>query len=243
MKYAFRTDKGKKRETNQDSCIAFCPEENVCFAVVCDGMGGGNAGDVASLLAVNTIYERVKSSWRKGMSADSVKNLLLTSISAANICVYDAATAQKELFGMGTTVVAAVLMADHLSVAHAGDSRAYLSTDEGLRLLTRDHSVVQAMVDAGEISAAEAKGHPQRNYITRALGVDEHIDVDFTDFSIRPGEKVLLCSDGLSNYVSEEQIDVLLHTSPEDFIPKRLIDAANDNGGGDNITAVVIISQ
>ena len=240
MNYSFRTDKGKKRESNQDACIAFCPAENACFAAVCDGMGGGNAGDVASLLAVNTISERVKAGWRADMSVDSVKNLLLTSITAANICVYDAACAQQELSGMGTTVVAAVLIDGELILAHAGDSRAYLSAQDGLRRLTRDHSLVQAMVDAGAISPEAAAGHPRRNYITRALGVDERIEIEFTEAQMQKGERLLLCSDGLFNFVPEETIQTLMQSEPEDFIPKRLIDAANDGGGGDNISAVVI---
>lgn len=240
MNYSFKTDKGKKRESNQDACTAFCPADNACFAAVCDGMGGGNAGDVASLLAVNTISERVKAGWRADMSADSVKNLLLTSITAANICVFDAAAAEQKLSGMGTTVVAAVILGDELILAHAGDSRAYLSAPEGLTRLTRDHSLVQAMVDAGTLSPEAAAGHPRRNYITRALGVDERIDIEFTECPIRKGDRLLLCSDGLSNFVPEDQIQLLMQSEPESFIAQRLIDAANDSGGGDNVTAVVI---
>ena len=240
MNYSFRTDKGKKRESNQDACNAFSPADNACFGVVCDGMGGGNAGDVASLLAVNTISERVKAGWHEGMTADSVKNLLLTSITAANICVYDAACAQPELSGMGTTVVAAAIVGDELVLAHAGDSRAYLSTEEALQRLTRDHSLVQAMVDAGTLSPEAAAEHPRRNYITRALGVNERIEIEFTEARVNKGDRLLLCSDGLFNFVPEEQIRQLMQSEPEEFISKRLIDAANDGGGGDNVSAVVI---
>lgn len=240
MNYSFKTDKGKKRESNQDACVAFSLDEQVCFAAVCDGMGGGNAGDVASLLAVNTVSERVKAGWHADMTADSVKNLLLTSITAANICVFDAANAQPELSGMGTTVIAAVILGNRAILAHAGDSRAYLSTADGLRRLTRDHTLVQAMVDAGTLSPEAAAAHPRRNYITRALGVDERIEIEFTETSLQKGDRLLLCSDGLFNFVPEPRIRELMQSEPESFIPKRLIDAANDGGGGDNVSAVVI---
>ena len=141
---------------------------------------------------------------------------------------------------MGTTVVAAAVLGEELVIAHAGDSRAYLAGPEGLRLLTRDHSVVQAMVDAGTLSPEQAAGHPRRNYITRALGVDEHIEIEFTQAVFGPEDRLLLCTDGLSNYVPAETVLSLMRSDPADFIPKRLIDAANDGGGGDNITAVVI---
>ena len=173
------------------------------------------------------------------MSASSIQNLLLTSITAANICVYDASVSKKELFGMGTTVVAAVVSGDTLVVAHAGDSRAYVFDGE-LRAVTRDHSVVQEMVDAGSITAAEARSHPVKNYITRALGVEERIEIDFCEATLSGGEKILLCSDGLTNYVSEEAIGEILREFPTEFIPQRLIEAANAGGGGDNVTAAVI---
>ena len=223
MKYAYQTDKGMKRQSNQDACVAFCPDAHACFAIVCDGMGGSNAGDVASLMAVNTVYERVKAAWRTDMTAQSVQNLLLTSITAANICVYDASAANKELFGMGTTVVAAVVIEKTLVIAHAGDSRAYVF-DGALHAVTRDHSVVQELVDSG----------------TRALGVEEHIEIDFFDMQLQGTEKILLCSDGLTNFVSEAEICEILDKSDVQDVPQRLIDRANANGGGDNITAVII---
>ncbi|MBQ7689140.1 MAG: Stp1/IreP family PP2C-type Ser/Thr phosphatase [Clostridia bacterium] len=239
MKYAYQTDKGMKRQSNQDACVAFCPDAHACFAIVCDGMGGSNAGDVASLMAVNTVYERVKAAWRTDMTAQSVQNLLLTSITAANICVYDASAANKELFGMGTTVVAAVVIEKTLVIAHAGDSRAYVF-DGALHAVTRDHSVVQELVDSGMITAAQAGKHPEKNFITRALGVEEHIEIDFFDMQLQGTEKILLCSDGLTNFVSEAEICEILDKSDVQDAPQRLIDRANANGGGDNITAVII---
>ena len=229
------------RETNQDNCMAACHDEDSCVAVVCDGMGGAKAGDVASEIAVKTIDERVAASWRKGMSNESVINMLTTAIQAANICVYDRSTEDPELSGMGTTVVAAVVINDRLVVAHAGDSRAYLFADGRLTRLTKDHSLVQSMVDAGMITEEQAEVHPNKNYITRALGIDEKIEIDFSEYTFRQGEKVLLCSDGLTNFVSEEEIAEILSTDPYETYAERLIAAANRNGGGDNVTAVVVL--
>ena len=242
MKYSILTDKGIVRDSNQDSCMAVCPDEDSCFAVVCDGMGGANAGDVASDIAVKTITERVTAGWRSGMSNESVINLLASAITAANIAVYDRAEEDPSLAGMGTTVVAAVVIRDRLVVAHAGDSRAYSLTDR-LTCLTKDHSLVQSMVDEGLITEEQARVHPKKNYITRALGIEEKIEIDFSEFSFSPGEKVLLCSDGLTNFVTDEDICGILSEGPYETYARRLVNAANGNGGGDNISAVVILQE
>ena len=238
MKYAFETDKGLKRSINQDSCNAFALDPETVFAVVCDGMGGASAGEIASAIAVETISERVHSGWRDGISDDSIRNLMLTSLTAANINVYDYSLTHPGCRGMGTTVVAVVLRGDRGITAHAGDSRAYLLTDH-LIPVTKDHSFVQNLLDQGKISVEEAKTHPQRNYITRALGVDEYIDIDFNTFALDKGSKVLICSDGLYNFVSEADITSVLLSGDENAA-KQLISMANNNGGGDNITAVII---
>ena len=139
------TDRGVVRATNQDNCMAACPDDDSCFAVVCDGMGGALGGDVASEIAVKTISGRIAAGWRAGMSNESLVNLLTTSITAANICVLDRAEEDPRLRGMGTTVVAAAIQQDRLVIAHVGDSRAYAFTDR-LEQLTKDHSLVQDMV-------------------------------------------------------------------------------------------------
>ena len=238
MKYAFETDRGLKRSINQDCCNAFNLDQNTVFAVVCDGMGGASAGEIASAIAVETISERIRGGWRDGISVDSIRNLMLTSITAANINVYDYSTTHPGCRGMGTTVVAVVLRGDRGIAAHAGDSRAYLFTDR-LISVTKDHSLVQDLLDQGKITKEEAKTHPKKNYITRALGVEEDIDIDFNTFAFDAGSKVLICSDGLYNFVSEADITSVLLSGAEDAA-KQLIKTANGNGGGDNITAVII---
>lgn len=241
MKYSVMTDKGIKRATNQDSCFVECLNESSCFAVVCDGMGGGNAGNVASDIAVKTISQRVNLSWRTDMSIASAQNILTTAVAAANICVYDEAQTNTELNGMGTTVVAAIILNGRLVIAHAGDSRAYIAGKE-LKKITKDHSLVQNMLDAGELTVTQAQHHPDKNYITRALGIEEHLETDFTQCDFGVGEKLLLCSDGLTNFVSEEEIFRIMTQFPTQEAAQLLIDKANENGGGDNITAVVIES-
>ena len=224
---------------NQDACMAFCPDDGSCFAIVCDGMGGGNAGDVAAQLTVEMVTARVRSTWRRNMTAQSAEYLLLTALTAANVCVYDASHATPELSGMGTTSVACILVQDMLVVAHAGDSRAY-SFNGGLRQLTRDHSWVQDQVDIGAITQEQAFSHPRKNLITRALGVEERIKLDISSFPMTGKETIILCSDGLTNYVEEARIAEIMKTVPFDGSPRRLIDEANANGGGDNITVALI---
>lgn len=238
MRYSMKTDKGVVRKTNQDSCFVTVFDDGSCFAVVCDGMGGPNAGDVASEIAVKNISERFIAGWRNKISVESVRNLLETSIVAANICVFDAAEKDETLKGMGTTVVAAVLTGDTLVIAHVGDSRAYLIADD-IRLLTRDHSLVQELVDSGQLSELDAKTYPYKNVITRAIGISDHVDIDFSQHIISSTDKVLLCSDGLTNFISENEIFRLITENPPEEVSPLLVSTANRNGGGDNVTAVV----
>ncbi len=237
--YSCVTDKGRKRLTNQDACFACKPDENSCIAVVCDGMGGERAGDIASGIAVKAITERLCGGWRRDMKDSSVVNLLTTAVNAANILVYDAARSSEEYRGMGTTVAAAVIREPNMIVVHAGDSRCYVY-DGKLKRVTKDHSFVQELVDSGRITESEAEKHPERNYITRAIGVAEHIDLDFNTVPISQNVKVLICSDGLYNFVGNEEIEHILSTCGVDDAASRLVSAANENGGGDNITAVVV---
>lgn len=238
MRYSLKTDKGIVRTSNQDSCFVTVFDDDSCFAVVCDGMGGPKAGDVASQIAIKNISERFIAGWRNGISMSSVKNLLTTAINAANICVYDAAASNENYQGMGTTLVAAVVINDDMVIANIGDSRAYLAANE-LKVLTKDHSLVQQLIDTGELSEEAAKSFPYKNVITRALGIDEHIEIDFSEYKIGSGEFVLLCSDGLTNFVSESEILGIIKNNPVEAVAEKLINAANSNGGGDNITAVV----
>lgn len=239
MKYSIKTDKGIERAVNQDACFAAYPDDASCFAVVCDGMGGANAGEIASDIAVKTVSERVLMGWRHNITAGSVENLLTSAISAANICVFDESLTDESKKGMGTTIVAAAVVGEECVIANAGDSRAYLIGADKVRL-THDHSYVQMLIDKGLITEEEALSHPHRNYITRALGIAEHIDIDFTSVSVSAGDKILLCSDGLTNYVSENVIFDIVKKEKTEDIPSILIEHANSNGGGDNITAAVI---
>ena len=239
MKYSLMTDKGIIRPTNQDSCFVSLLDADSCLAVVCDGMGGSNAGDIASDIAVKTISERITAAWRAGITAASAVNLLTTAITAANICIYDYANENKQFSGMGTTVVAAIVIKDSLVVAHAGDSRAYLFGSQ-MKCITKDHSLVQDMVDAGRLTAEQARFHPDKNYITRALGIEERVEIDFSELPFDKKDKLLLCSDGLTNFVSESKMSEIMSVQKTEDIAEQLIREANNNGGGDNITAVVI---
>ena len=195
MKIAAKSDIGKVRESNQDAYATGEMPDGVAWAVVCDGMGGAAGGNVASETAVKIISEQITSAYRGSMRSKSIKNLLVTAINAANISVFDIAQANSKLAGMGTTVVCALVADGVAYIAHAGDSRAYLLHTKPEQL-TRDHSVVQEMVDTGRITPDEAKVHPSKNIITRALGVLPEIRVDICDHHISNKNILLLCNDG-----------------------------------------------
>ncbi|MBQ1895195.1 MAG: Stp1/IreP family PP2C-type Ser/Thr phosphatase [Clostridia bacterium] len=240
MRISAKTDVGKVRPNNQDSYAAGEFQNGVTWVVVCDGMGGYRGGNIASSAAVKTISERITGSYRENMTSSSIKNLLVTSITNANFEIFDMAAANEELKGMGTTVVAALITKKAIYIAHAGDSRAYLAADGKLRQITKDHSVVQELVDSGEITREQAMDHPQKNLITRALGVEEIVKVDFTVEDIKGDETLLICTDGLTNEVTEDEILRVLSEKPFEEVADTLVDMANENGGNDNITAVAI---
>ena len=240
MKISARTDVGIVRSNNQDSYAAGEFQNGVAWAVVCDGMGGNAGGNIASSTAVKSISERITSIYRETMTSSSIKNLLVTAITNANFEIYDMAADNLDLLGMGTTVVAAIMTKNTLYIAHAGDSRAYLVTKEEIRQLTRDHSVVQDLVDRGEITPEQARTHPRKNLITRALGVDESLKVDFTVEDLKGDETLLICTDGLSNMVEPLDIYRVVADNPHEEIAEILVNQANENGGEDNITVVAI---
>lgn len=240
MRIVAKTDIGLKRVCNEDSYAAGELPGSVAWAVVCDGMGGATGGNIASSTAVKLISERISSGYHKGMTSNSIRNILISAITAANFSVFDISRENPELTGMGTTVVVAILVDGVACIAHAGDSRAYILSKSGLRQLTKDHSFVQEMVDNGSLTEDEAKIDPRKNIITRALGVDEDIRIDFCEEFLDEDDVLLICTDGLTNYVTESEICDITNESNYYEYAEKLVNRANSNGGGDNITVVTL---
>ncbi|MDY5243460.1 MAG: Stp1/IreP family PP2C-type Ser/Thr phosphatase [Eubacterium sp.] len=240
MKIVAKTDKGLVRESNQDAyAVGELPGE-VAWAVVCDGMGGAAGGNIASALAVKVISDKITASYNEKMRSASIKNLLDSAITAANIEVYDMAYSRNDLNGMGTTVVAVIVRDSVAYIAHAGDSRAYTVKDYDVQQVTVDHSLVQNLVDRGEITKEQAEHHPNKNVITRAVGVDKRIDIDYSEVELDNNETLILCTDGLSNYVTNDEMVEDIKDGQYYAFADRLVKRANKNGGGDNITVVAI---
>lgn len=240
MRIVAKTDKGNVRESNQDAYAVGEFSDEVVWAVVCDGMGGAAGGNIASSLATKVISEKINVSYRENMKDASIKNMLDTALTAANIEVYDMASEKAELRGMGTTVVCAIVKDNQAFIAHAGDSRAYVLGGGTINQVTTDHSMVQDLLDRGKITSEQALHHPNKNIITRAVGVENYIDIDFDQVDLADDSTLLLCTDGLSNYVTDEQIVELTSDGKHYAFADRLVNEANKNGGGDNITVVVI---
>ena len=237
MVYA-HTDIGNGRSENQD-CVDSAVLEDAVFAVVCDGMGGSNAGREASSRAVAIIKERIIKSYRSDFDINKIRNLLVAAVKTANAVVYDLGSAVPEWNGMGTTCVACLLRNGLVHTVNVGDSRAYLVTHE-IRQITKDHSMVMNLYERGDITKEELKNHPKRNVITRAVGVAENVEPDYFKNELPQGGAVILCTDGLSNYCDEGvMFRMTKDLSPEE-LPKALVKNALDNGSGDNITAAVM---
>lgn len=226
------TDAGRVREHNEDA-IAWDTEQG--WAVLADGMGGHNAGEVASAIAVEVISEQFKATG----TAEPV-TMLQAAVEQANSAIYQQATSQTRLHTMGTTVVAIRLDGQILHCAHVGDSRLYRLRGGELQQLTRDHSLVQELVEEGMINAEQARNSEQKNVITRALGLEAGIEVEMSEETMCSEDCYLLCSDGLSDRLRDEEIAALLVGEALPEVARSLIDAANERGGEDNISVIVL---
>lgn len=236
MKACSITDIGKKRSMNQDYVYASDqPVGNLNnLLIVADGMGGHNAGDLASRYTVQEMLAYIKES-----EEDRPVPLLSMAIHHANEQVLEKAESEKELEGMGTTLVAATVQDEYLYVANVGDSRLYL-IDGGIEQITHDHSLVEEMIRIGELQRKDAKNYPDRNVITRAIGVRVPVRVDFFDVKLEHGDIILLCSDGLTNMVEDEEIlEIVKKSGSIEEAAGALVDTANKNGGKDNISVVL----
>lgn len=235
------TDVGRHRKDNQDSC-AFRELDGAALLVVCDGMGGAQAGGVASSVAVESFSAAVEERFAQGSRDDPEwwEDVLAEACGLANRKVYELARTNPEYQGMGTTLVAALALPGESYVVNVGDSRCYLMENGMIRQVTVDHSLVQLLVDRGEITAEEARRHPQKNLITRALGVEPTVACDLLRVETGQDSRLLLCSDGLSNVLPDP---VLLQTSLEEREPeelcRRLLDMTLEQGAPDNVTVVL----
>lgn len=230
-RYSALTDVGKKRTSNQDShyvCDKWC--------IIADGMGGHNGGEVASQTAI----EIIKTSLMQ--QSLSIGALLKTAINNANTAIYNMSLEDPNLEGMGTTAVLCYFDENEAVIAHVGDSRAYHLLPVGLRQITNDHSIVQELIESGTITPNEAKSHPQKNLITRAIGTESTIDVDINHVKFCSGDYFLLCSDGLTSFVTDSEITKIIKENGNDIdsAVKLLVDLANSRGGTDNITVILI---
>lgn len=235
MRSAYGTDVGKKRKNNEDALYVCDDESSINFFIVADGMGGHNAGEVASKNAIKEVAEFLKI--QNEISQDTV----LKAVEKSNTDIYQLSKTDKKLSGMGTTIVLAVADDENILIAHVGDSRAYLISDNNITRLTTDHSWVQELINSGTLTQSEAKDHPQKNVITRAIGISEDVKTDLLLRSWKQKDILLLCTDGLNTLVEDNEIlEIINNSSDLDKMVSKLISLANTRGGNDNITVVLV---
>lgn len=239
MRIAGNTDTGLVRSINQDR-YAFAHIGPNLLAILCDGMGGVNAGDVASSMAVSKVMEEAKQSLAELSDLKEIRNHLRQSMRKVNKEIFDLANENKTYQGMGTTIVLAYITPERALFMNIGDSRAYLIGPSGILRITSDHSMVEEMVKKGHLTEEQARTHPNKNIITMALGPEETILPNSYEQALSAGDIVLLCSDGLTNMLSDETIYRIVGSNTFEDLPDLLIAEANKSGGQDNITAIVI---
>ncbi len=243
MQIIGKTDVGRERTQNED-CFDFAVlGDELGWAVVCDGMGGAAGGERASHLAAATVMSELGKHYKKSAGDTDLRKAMNMALKKANSAVWKAANREPEYAGMGTTLVMAVMNKRVLHISAIGDSRIYSFCSGVLNQLTHDHSLVQDMVELGYITKEQARIHPERNIITRAIGIGEHIEEDYRFVTLRPGDTILLCSDGLCGFVTDDEIASIMQKYRFENICERLIECANAHGGGDNITAVLMRSE
>ena len=243
MEYWGLSDIGRVRAQNQDAFRIEELDRHTILAVVCDGMGGAKSGNIASRLAIDVFVDEVKNSWKSSMTQEQTEELLRNAIKLANFTVYDQVRQFEEFAGMGTTLVAALITGKTATIVNVGDSRCYHITRSDIRRITVDHSVVQMMVDRGELTAEEARSYPGRNYITRAVGTEPTVESDLFAIRVERGDALLLSSDGLHNEVDDQEILFeVVHGVNNDNCCQRLLDIANMRGSPDNVTSVLVMA-
>ncbi|MCD5010728.1 Stp1/IreP family PP2C-type Ser/Thr phosphatase [Enterococcus durans] len=239
MQIEYQSDVGRRRNTNQDYASVFTNQEGIKLAILADGMGGHRAGDIASQMAVLNLGN----AWEEQDLTDDEKiaRWFIQAIQEENALIYQRGQEQPEYNGMGTTIVAAALSEERFTIAHVGDSRAYLIRDGKIIQLTEDHSLVNELVKSGEISEEMAVNHPRKNILTRSVGMPGTVEVDVSTYIWQLKDRLLLCSDGLTNMLSEEMIETIVNQEGtlSDKVTE-LINQANEAGGADNITVLLI---
>lgn len=236
------TDTGLIRKENQDAyTVQTLDSYSVC--IVCDGMGGTYGGQLASSIAVKTFEQELRQIIKAGMTVQQLEQAADYCVSQANTAIRKAASEDTAYENMGTTLVAAIARDDMALICNVGDSRAYLISRGGICQITKDHSLVEDLVESGDLTPEEAKHHPQRNLITRALGPDETVEMDGFPVSWDKGEFILLCSDGLVNTVTDQEILFeVIHSNDLDGCLNRLLSLAKQRGAPDNVTAVLMMN-
>ena len=242
VKFTVLTDIGKKRSLNEDRVIYLEHHSKVKLAVLADGMGGHNAGDVASEMAIQYFQEAFLNADESTFeSTERTQNWLIEHVSMLNYNMYQHSLTHEQCQGMGTTLIVTVIRGTQLLISHVGDSRLYTFTNNAYKLITKDHTYVNMLLELGQINEEEAREHPRKNAIIKAVGTEPTIQPDFYEVKIEPPMYVLICTDGLSNKVSEGEIAAILTLpSPIETKGKSLIQLANDSGGEDNISLILM---
>lgn len=236
------TDPGNVRKQNQDAFRMEKLDHGALLCVVCDGMGGAKSGNIASSLATEVFVEEVRRVWKLGLSQEQIDQMLSSAVKLANFTVYDQAAQFSEFDGMGTTLVAVFIRGRKATIVNVGDSRCYGIDQEGITQITRDHSLAQLMVDRGEMTPETSKSFPGKNLITRAIGTEPVILCDIFHRDLRKGDFLLLCSDGLSNLLDDQEILFeVVHGVNKQQCCKRLLNIAKNRGAPDNVTSVLIL--
>ena len=236
------TDPGCVRKQNQDAYRIEQLDRDTLLCVVCDGMGGAKSGNVASSLAVEVFAEEIRRSWKRSMESDLIDQMLRSAVKLANFTVFDQAAQFEEFSGMGTTLVAALIRSNKATLVNVGDSRIYGINRSGIRQLTKDHSLVQMMVDRGDLTPEVAKSYPGKNLITRAIGTEPLVMCDIYHKEVNRGDYLLLCTDGLSNVMDDQEILFeVVHGVNKERCCQRLLDIAKNRGAPDNVTSVLVL--
>ena len=235
------TDPGCVRTQNQDAYQMEDLDRNTKLCVVCDGMGGAKSGNIASTLAIDVFVQEIKRTWNASMSSTKMDQMLREAVKLANFTVFDQAMQFEDFEGMGTTLTSALVSGKKVSVVNVGDSRVYAITRTGIKQLTRDHSLVQMMVERGELTPELARTYPGKNFITRAIGTEAICECDLFRQKMERGACLLLCSDGLSNMMDDQEILFeVVHGVSKQHCCQRLLDIAKGRGAPDNVTSILV---